>query len=447
MLNLLVFLVMVCVGSGLALKKGPFYALLVYVLMYYTPLHAKYNWWLWSFPFTRWSMLASVVLVVSLITHSDKLVKRKWYCAKWLFFFLVVTVISIATTDVQSSDNYDYTYKLITYAITVFFIVKAIGTKEQLKVLLLMLISLTGYLGVKSLSIKRINGRLENIGTMDTIGSNQFGMLLGSIIPFTIPFFFFGKRYEKILCLLALPFLLNAMILCNSRGAFVAFAFSIISAFCFAGDAKLRKYMIIGVLCGLPLLLFLADPEFITRFSGLWKSGNAYESAEGTQALSSGRTAIWKHGLVMVGDYPLGAGPNGFKNLARFYLPEGLLSHHKGVEHGVRGAHNTYIQILVEQGIIGLLIWLIMCVHSILLLAKSTKILKRLGMIQTFLGFTIVAINMSLTVSMVGGMFGSRVYYEFFWWQIALAAVCYSLVLDLEKETTNKEHLSAKAVA
>ncbi len=438
MANLLIFLTAVCVGTWFALRKGPFYALLVYVLMYYTPVNAKYNWWLWNFPFSRWSMLASVVLLVSLIMHSDKLVKRKWYCVKWIFVFLAVTSIGIVTTNVKHHDNYDYAYRLITFTITVFFIVKAIATKEQLQMFLLVLISLSAYLGIKSVTIgQRIHGRLENIGTTDTMGSNQFGLLLGGIIPFTIPFLFYGKRYEKILCLLALPLLLNAMVLCNSRGAFVAFAFSIFSAFCFAGDAKLRKYIILGVLCGMPLLLFLADEEFISRFSSLWKTENAYESAESANALSSGRTDIWKYGYSMVNDYPLGAGPNGFKNLARFYLPEEMLSFHRGANYGVRAAHSTYLQILVEQGYLGLLVWLAMCFHSIFLLAKGVSILKRLSHVHSFLGFSIVALNMSLTCTMIGGMFGSRVYYEFFWWQIALTAVLYSLALDFKRDANN----------
>lgn len=438
MVNLLVFLILIFIGTGLAIWKGPFYALLVYVVVYFTPF-AKYNWWLLEFPFNRWSMLASVILMVSLIMHRDKIGKRKWYSAKWIYVFLAVAAIGIATTDVRHDDIYGYGYRLVTYAVTVFFIIRAIVTKEQYQVFLLVLVCLASYLGVKAVTVgKRVHARLENIGTLDTIGSNEFGILLGGVIPFVIPFLFYGKRYEKIICIIATPLLLNAMVLCNSRGAFVGFGFGVVFAFLFAGDAKIRKYIFFGLACGIPLFIYLADEEFVNRISSLWQTQEAFEDEEMAGQLSSGRTIVWKHGIDMVNDYPLGAGPNSFKNIARFYIPEEMLTNHVGAAYGVRAAHNTYLQVLVEQGYLGLFVWITMCTHSMYLLIKCVYILKGIGLSQTFLGFSAVALNMSLTCSIMGGIFNSRIYYEFFWWQIALSALVYSLVLDVAKDVQSK---------
>ena len=57
----------------------------------------------------------------------------------------------------------------------------------------------------------------------------------------------------------------------------------------------------------------------------------------------------------------------------------------------------------------------------------------------TFIGLFIIALNMSVACTLFGGLFGSHFYYEFFWWQVALAAVVKSFVMNMEQNYLNEQ--------
>lgn len=429
------FLGIMFVGYFLALVKDPFYGLLTYAYVYFVPPVPGINWWASYIPFSRWSLLSSAVLMTSIFLHRDKVVKREFRSAHWIFIFVLLTIVITLVIAVDQPDAKEYTYKLVTYSITVWFIIKAVKTLDQYRTFLLAIVLLAGHLSVKAFTEgKRIHARLENIGTNDTVGSNELGLLLGGIIPLMLPFIFQGKWYERLLCVLLLPFMLNAFILCNSRGAVVALVSSLIYTAFLIADKSLRKKILIAAACSIPLFLYLTDAEFMERISNLWKTEETMKDVTTMNRLSTGRIHIWKYGMLIVEDYPLGAGPNSFRFLSHLYMPPEMLKYNPGAEYGVRAAHNTYLQVLVEQGYLGLFIWIMMCLHTMFLLWGGAKKLYWLGMSTTFMGLNMLALNMSFVCSLIGGMVGSRVYYEFFWWQIALSVVTYSFVIDLERK-------------
>ncbi|MCU7923843.1 MAG: O-antigen ligase family protein, partial [Candidatus Thiodiazotropha sp. (ex Dulcina madagascariensis)] len=171
----------------------------------------------------------------------------------------------------------------------------------------------------------------------------------------------------------------------------------------------------------------------------LWTSSTQSEDA--LNELSTGRVAIWMYGLEMAKDHPLGVGPEGFRELSRFYMPEENLTVHPGAEYGVRAAHNSYLQVLVEQGVLGLIVYMIICFYTLFLLIDSAKQIKKSGISGSFLDLLIVVLNISFVVSLMGGMFGSQVYYEFFWWQVVISLVAHSMTKQIISEKVEKQAL------
>jgi O-antigen ligase len=335
---------------------------------------------------------------------------------------------------VNESDS-GYSYKLITYCITVWFIIRTLKDQDHLRTFLLSIPALCGALSILAyFEGERVHARLEGIGANDAFEANQFALLIVGILPMMLPLILRGRKHEKIVCLIFLPFILNAFILCNSRGAAVAMLAGLVYATFVVADKLLRKRMIIAVICIFPLFLYLTDQEYITRISTFWNTKETIEGDDALSELSSGRTEIWVYGLRMVKDHPLGAGPNSFKHLARYYMPPELLSFKPGVKYGIRAAHNTYLQILVEQGYLGFLIWITLCIHTLLILMKSAKKLKSLDRSDTFMGYTIFGLNFSFFCSLIGGLTMSRIYYEFFWWQVALSVVAASIITESEEK-------------
>lgn len=429
MLRALAFFLTIISLYVLALSKGPLYGLIAYAAVYFLPPASQINWWAEYLPAARWSLISSAVLIFSFVFHQDQLVNRKFRSANWLFAFTFLSIIIAMTVAVDETDGYEYSWQLITYCITVWFIVRALKKQNHLQTFMMSIIVLCGTLSFLAfLEGERIHARLEGIGASDAFESNEFALLITGILPLLLPFIFRGKKHEKIICLLLLPFMLNAFILCNSRGAaiaiFVGFLYSTITT----ADKVLKKKILLAAICTFPLFLYLMDPHYISRITTLWTTEEVLQGGDSLNKLSSGRMEIWAYGLKMVEDHPFGAGPNGFRSLARYYMPPEMLAFKLGAEYGTRAAHNTYLQILVEQGYIGLIIWITLCLHTLLLMIKSFSKLKTHEKTGTFMGYTIYALNASFVCSLIGGLALSRLYYEFFWWQVALAVVAFSLI-------------------
>jgi O-antigen ligase len=432
MLSAIFFILIVFAGYALALVRGPFWGLLAYVYIYFNPPIPHINWWADFLPFDRWSLLSTVVLVLSMLIHWNKSARRPLGSARWTIVFFLLSLLITLTMAVKPDHAGLLQYALFTYCLIVFIMVKTIVDEKQLRVLLTTIVVLAGYLGVNAWMYgKRINDRLEGIGTTDAFGANEFGLLLASVMPFIAVLLINGRKFERIFCLLATPFILNAFILCNSRGAALALVIATtLSALIFA-DWRIRKGLIGLTLLSIPVLLFLMDDAFIERLSTLVggnESTSVYgETEEDLNDLSSGRIAIWNYGMQMAADHPFGAGPDGFRDLAHLYMPPEILVEKGGAGYGRRAAHNTYLQCIVEQGVAGLVVFLCMCISVVLTLRRSFKAVQKLEVLSPFWRNMIFAMAVSFLTSLAGGLVTNRIYYEFFWWQIALVIVVASL--------------------
>lgn len=413
----------------MALARGPFWALLSCAVVYFNSPQEDINWWAGYLPFTRWSLLSSAILIISYLLHKDKIAKIKKGSFIWSVCFCILTAMITVYSSVNVPDSNRFLFQLISYTIICFCIIKGIITTQQFKYFILVIILFASSLSFKAYVYgERINARLENIGINDSFGSNQFALLIASIVPFAIPFILKGNWWQRLFCLSTFPLIVNAFVLCNSRGAFVAAALSFFISVCFFADLKLKKIMVFSFIIFIPLFVYLSDEYLIDRLATLLEAESAMQSESQAIELSSGRVEIWGYGFQMVKDHPFGAGPNAFKSLARLYMPAEVLTYHNGSDIGIRGAHNTYLQVLVEQGVLGLFIWLCMCGHTCYIMFACVRNIKRNRYDNLFWKSMVFSLSLSYFTSIFGGLFSSRVYYEFFWWQMAFVIVGVSLV-------------------
>jgi putative inorganic carbon (hco3(-)) transporter len=433
MLTATLFVLIILFGWVMALARGPFWGLLAYVSIYFNAPNPAINWWAGYLPFDRWSLLSTVVLILSMIIHWKKASHRSLGSARWTIVFFVLSLLITLTLAINQENANQFQYSLFTYCLIAFIIVKTITDETQLRALLLVMVVMAGNLSVNAwLYGKRVHDRLEGIGSADAFGANEFGLLLASILPFLAVLLINGRKHERILCLLATPFILNAFILCNSRGAAVAFVIATgLSAVVF-GDKRIRRGLVGMALLSIPVFIMLMDDAYVDRLASLVGGSDAgvYESEEDVNDLSSGRIAIWNYGMEMAADHPLGAGPDGFRDLAHVYMPPDILVEKGDSGYGRRAAHNTYLQVIVEQGIAGLAVFLCMCLSVTLALRRSFKAVQKLDELSPMWRNILFATAVSFLTSLAGGLVTNRVYYEFFWWQIALVVVTASLALD-----------------
>ncbi len=398
-----------------ALVRHPFWGLVGYVFLYFNIPNPEINWWAAALPDLRWSFLASGVVLVAIMLHRDKLnpirILEPWNYR--ILILLCLLMLAISPVAAFPSLSYEKWYDFFRYIICFVFFLKCVPNMSKFEILLWVCLlccfnlSWDAYIHPEY----RQAGRLEGIGTPDSTDSNMFATVLMMPIPFLITEVLFAHKYRKMAAVLVAAFVLNGIVLTSSRGAIIGLVAIGLTFLFFEQDRKVRKKILIGVVCVALLFVKLLDPTFIHRLVA---------TSEGADKTGSGRTEIWKYGIRMVADYPLGTGGNGFEYLSPFYIPERLLT--RGSR---RAPHNTYLKVLVEQGALGLALFLLFWGITIKMLHSVRKDIMRLAPEPGSELFKVkqyaLATEAAILGILVSSFFVDRLYFELLYWLAGMA--------------------------
>lgn len=331
-----VFLIFL-VGLALGFILHPVFALLSYFWIFY--LHPGSHWWGEGLPDLRLSLLAACVAIISVFFRSEK-TKGRWlssYGSRILLaytFWMWLQLGWAISYGVQLDGAILWTKYLMLHYV-VFKIVNDEAKAEIFFWAQIVGCFIFGWAAFRT----DVSGRLESVGGP---GVDDANLLAAHLIPglAIAGFMFLGQSgVKRWLAFLTIPFILNAIILTQSRGALVSMALSAPVAW-YLAPKSCRKSISVAILLGGLLFLGLSNEEFWERAASL--AGGKEQAAEET------RVGLIKPQLRMAEDYPLGAGHRGNEFLSPIYMPSELLSN-----SGNRSAHNTFLAVLVDQGIPG----------------------------------------------------------------------------------------------
>lgn len=244
----------------------------------------------------------------------------------------------------------------IAYILFYFILVNTIKTRQQLYTLIALLVLSTTITSLYGLyQLKTVGATSE--AWVDTtlfedikarVGStfenpNVLGEYLVLIIPVAIAMLWGQRRWFSRLITLGLTaIMLVCLIYTYSRGAYIG----LMLAFALFAVLRDRRFVVLGVI-GLLLLPFVLPPSVINRFASI---GNLSDTS------SSYRISVWLGSLKVVQDYwpsGIGLGLEPFKLIYPKYSLNAAYAHH---------SHNIYIQLLIETGITGFLMFIAMIV-------------------------------------------------------------------------------------
>ncbi len=398
---------------------GPFYGLLAYLLDYYA--HPPLHWWGKGLPDLRWSLLAAVVLLLTYLFNGyslfDTMIVRHPQ-TKWLVCFLIVA-LSVTPFAVSVDRSVHYLKDIAKLTLLYFLIVGTVRTPKEFRWFVLVMI-LGGLLwGVDAfIDPTRRGGRLYGIGGPDSDSDNSAAAHLVTALPFIGIIFLIGNLRERAICLAAAPFVLNTLVLCNSRGATVAIGAAIVAGL-FLAKGRLRfQFVGMGLLAGV-LFLFLVDKTFIER---QWTIVDYEQDGSAT-----GRIESWKGALRLIRDHPLGTGGGGFDILSPVYIPE-IVAAHGGEE---RAVHNTYLWVGSDWGIAGLI-----CFMGFILSTLFELHAIRKQTISRRIYYESFAIEVALVGFLTAAFFINRPYAEILYWLAGLTAALRNIQ---EKDDGNAE--------
>jgi len=243
------------------------------------------------------------------------------------------------------------------YLIVVGLIYKSIDNEDHLKILLWAHLIGCFYFGWNAFFLYE-GGRFENFVGPGIRGANQLGLQAVAGIFAASGLFLVGRFWERVAIIFLVPFVVNALITTVSRSSFLAlFCGGIV--FAILSPKKHRRLVIVLGVVGIIGFAALSHDQYWDRISSIKYAG---EQAGGVDT-GSRRLVVWKAQRRMFADHPLGCGHRCTSTLSPYYLDDKYLTGRPG--NRGRSSHNTYLTLLVEQGVVGgafavlFVIWLI----------------------------------------------------------------------------------------
>jgi putative inorganic carbon (HCO3(-)) transporter len=198
--------------------------------------------------------------------------------------------------------------------------------------------------------------------------------------------------WERVALVGALPILFVVLAFTFSRTAYLAL---VLALFLVAYRlARTRGYLILaGSVLMLGLIIPLLPDAFYARVGTILP---AMERQDDTVGL---RVQRWKYAMRMIKDHPIvGVGPNNFVPVLARYGRGDI-----NVKQGLV-AHNTYLNVAAEMGLVGLALFLLMTGAAI---REVTWIVRRFGSTNRDLVLASNAIEISLVVMLIEGLMGN----------------------------------------
>jgi len=372
-------------------------------------------------------MIAEVLIVLSLMFWGLKIInKEEFKFTPTPLNFPILSFISICLLSLIWSNSFFVSLTelplFLAGPLLYFVITNSINDERQINHILDILLLVGGLFGIYG--IFQYNGIdlsfwARNVGRQQVFGLfgnvNYFAEYLIVPLPIAVSLFFASRnKFKKILLLIGIVAMGASLTFTFTRGSYLSFGSALIFMFFLflisrgKGFIKNNKKIFIIILVAIIIITFL----FVVP-TPLNKSGTVIskikERVSITQLINEfsfgRRIAIWKFTGMMIKDHPLlGSGIGTYKyNTLRYQAEFFAKGENRSLyPHGFADkAHNEYLQLWAELGIIGLgiFIWLIISYFRFgLKILRKIKDESRQGIIIGLMG-AVVAV-------LVDGIFG-----------------------------------------
>lgn len=408
------------VACAMALVN-PIWGVVTYMMVY--QIHPPDTWW--GMPLTalglRFSMLAAVFTLLGMFTGRKHVPEVRPAFSAWEWGVLALVMIAGMNLVIgvgagpAALQMFEKLWKVLLF---VLILGRLATTRHNLRMVVWALVVGSLYVGYDAFTAPSSSfwlGRLEQIGGPDFSTTSGAAAYMVAMLPIVGTAFLIARQWRwKLLACTSGILLINAIILCRTRSAFVGLLFGACSAVLVT--PRVRRYRIyLLLIIGAAGAFSLTDDYFLNRMATLTdKQALAEDPATVT------RTEIWWISLRILGDHPLGIGTGNFTKVVGLYSPE----HHK------RATHNTLITCFVELGIQGGIVFLLIITGSVRMLYRSARLAHLTDdPIETRMlafGFFV-----SLVTYFVTALGTRRFYCESFWWILVLP-LCLHRVVNRE---------------
>jgi O-antigen ligase len=249
-------------------------------------------------------------------------------------------------------------------------------------------------------------GRLEGAG--GDPNETAAALVAAAALAIALAVSWRGKPFMRLVAIVTAPLCAFASLLTLSRGGLVAFGAALIAAVLMAGRRRAQM-----------LVLAVVSASLAVGYFAFFAPASAVERVTEVHG-GTGRTDIWKVGLRMVRGAPLqGIGAGNFPIVSIHYLLEpGALLRGDFIVDKPKVAHNTYLEVLAELGIVGLTLFLIVIFFAIGCAVRAARYAAKLK--DREIDIMARALVVALASLLAANFFISREYSKQLWLLLAL---------------------------
>ena len=435
-LTSLLFLAAYFSGCIAALVRHPIYGLITYVLMLY--LHPPSRWWGEALPDLRWSLLAAAFTLLGVLMKRKSLPTPP-IMSHPVMVGLLAFVAWLGLQSVWALDRPMHMELLtiyVKYAVLLALIVKCLDSEEHVRLFLWAHVLGCFYLGWIVYS-EYEGGRFEGFGGPDINEANAGALQIVTGIFAGSALFLATNWKGRAVLLGCMPFLVNALVATQSRSGFLAAG---LGGVIFNFLAPKRYSKLIRVLSILAVVLFalLTNPQYWLRIGSLQYAG---EEVEGVDT-GAGRLVIMEAQWRMFLEYPLGCGHRCTASLSTRFLADEYLTG-EGAERA-RASHNTVMSLLVEQGLPGVICYVVLLLWII---KKVLALRRRVRERADFQALFVPAMAAALAAITLGDMFVDYLKMEVRFWYVGLMIVMLGLTAPAGAKAPSRATAPADAGA
>jgi putative inorganic carbon (HCO3(-)) transporter len=278
------------------------------------------------------------------------------------------------------------------------------------------------------------NGAGKNVAqsgrASGTVGEeNYYAQIMLMVLPLAASRFWFERTWLlRIMGALACIPIAGAIMLTFSRGAFVS-ACAVVMAMVYLGCIKIRHLLMLGL--AFVLVVPLIMPQYAYRILTIFRIVGVQPDGGSGKTLDTsmrGRATENLAALNIFLDHPiLGVGPGQTQMYTAKYGDE------EGITRlqGTRQAHNMYLGVLADTGVIGFLSLMPIFIFSLVGLMRVRRLYSetRPELVGLAIGLTL-----SLVAFLSSAVFLSAAYERFYWLIVALGAVAVQIAAREEED-------------
>ncbi len=408
-------------GILLSFIGGSQWAFYLYQIVYF--LNPDNRWWSGALPNLPYSKITVIILIVTYLFRIQQFkinsITNIPYI-KYLFMLIFIYGVTYFYA-INQQIHYEFMIEYYKMFIILFLGYKVLDSIQKIEYALITMIVGALYIGYEAMSVGRnAQGRVEGIGVIDAPEANGTAALLVPIIPLLIFYVMRGSVKLKILALISGVFIVNGLVLINSRGAFMGVAVSSLLYIWFIFTSKHRaknQTLILLLLISIGLLgaYRLMDQTFIDRMLTLNKIEDGDKSG-------SHRIDFWIAAIEVAKDNPLGVGARGFESLSRIYLSDKYFKF-----AGVKAVHSIWFQALTEVGWFGFTLFLIIIIKVYFMINKIIEYFKDSNDIYYY--YLSYAFKFSYVGLLITSSFINQFRVQMIYWLIMLSSALYSVTI------------------